>query len=192
MLPIILASSSPYRKALLAKLELPFTCISPNIDETPQTKEHPKQLASRLAREKALAVASTHHNHLIIASDQVAAVQGKLLGKPGNIENATTQLQLCSANTVTFYTSITLLNTATDRLQLAVEPYTVTFRPLTATSIKSYLQKEQPFDCAGSFKMEGLGISLFEKLQGDDPNILIGLPLIQLVNMLHNEGIAIP
>jgi MAF protein len=192
MLPLILASSSPYRQALLARLGLPFTTAKPAIDETALAGEAAAQLVARLAEQKARAIPTTTTGELIIGSDQVASLNGSILTKPGNHSNACQQLQLCSANTVTFYTAIALLNSQTNRLQLATELYTVHFRALDDATIERYLQREQPYDCAGSFKMEGLGISLFQSLQGNDPNSLIGLPLIQLVNLLKKEGIAVP
>lgn len=192
MQPIVLASSSPYRKALLARLGLPFTTLSPDIDESPLPLESPEQLVKRLAEQKALAVRPKALQHIIIASDQVASIDGKILTKPCNHQNAINQLTLCSNKTVTFYTGLALLNTRLDTLQSTVENYVAHFRRLNASCIERYLRKEQPYDCAGSFKMEGLGISLFEKLQGDDPNTLMGLPLIKLVSMLAKEGIEAP
>lgn len=191
-LPIILASSSPYRKLLLSQLGKAFETINPGIDESPLPKESAEALAGRLSKEKALAVSQHAENHLIIASDQVACVQNIILNKPGNFDNARKQLKLCSGQSVAFYTGIALLNSQTNKLQLTTERYEVTFRQLSSKTIDRYLEKEQPFDCAGSFKMEGLGISLFEKMQGNDPNSLIGLPLIQLVSLFANEGIQIP
>ncbi|MCR8921950.1 Maf family nucleotide pyrophosphatase [Dasania sp. GY-MA-18] len=192
MPPLILASSSPYRKQLLQRLALSFSCISPDIDETPYPQENAQQLVLRLAQQKAQAIANGGHQGLIIASDQVATLNGNILGKPGNHANACRQLQQCSGQAATFYTSLHLLNSQSAESQQCVETYTVYFRELNAAQIERYLIKEQPYQCAGSFKMEGLGICLFEKLQGDDPNSLIGLPLIQLISMLANEGIPIP
>lgn len=192
MLSLILASSSPYRKELLSKLGLSFTAIDPDIDESIRVKENPEQLVTRLSVQKAKAIPTTAAGHLIIASDQVASINGQILTKPGNHMKAAKQLQLCSANTVTFFTGLALLNTANNNLQSTTEQYSVKFRTLDEEAIQRYLYKEHPYDCAGSFKMEGLGISLFESMQGNDPNSLIGLPLIQLVTMLKNEGINIP
>ncbi len=192
MKPLVLGSSSPFRKQLLAKLGLDFSCNSPQIDESPLTGEHAEQLVARLAEAKARAVAVKHPDALIIASDQVAVLNGRILGKPGNHQNAHAQLSAAAGNTVTFYTSLALLNASNNHLQLEVVPFKVHFRPLTADEIESYLHKEQPYQCAGSFKSEGLGIALFNKLEGDDPNTLIGLPLIRLIRMLKNEGISIP
>ncbi len=187
---LILASSSPFRKQLLAKLGLEFSVQVPNIDESQQAGESPKQLVHRLAQQKALAVAKTHQG-LIIASDQVAVLNEKILGKPHTHENAVTQLEQSSGKSVTFLTSLALLNTNTNNMQTIVEPFTVVFKTLNTQQINNYLKKEQPYNCAGSFKSEGLGISLFERLEGNDPNALIGLPLIELITMLANESIDV-
>ena len=193
---LILASSSPFRQTLLSKLGLEFSTESPNIDESRQPNETPEQLVYRLAQDKAQEVAKSHQG-LIIASDQLATLQDGLgaqdavLGKPNTHENASKQLSACSGNTVTFMTSLCLLNTNSGNMQTIVETYKVVFRHLTSTQIDNYLKKEQPYQCAGSFKSEGLGISLFSRLEGDDPNTLIGLPLIQLIQLLDNEGIDV-
>ncbi|MCH9745734.1 MAG: Maf family nucleotide pyrophosphatase [Proteobacteria bacterium] len=193
---LILASSSPFRQTLLSKLGLEFSTESPNIDESRQPNETPEQLVYRLAQDKAQEVAKSHQG-LIIASDQLATLQDGLgaqdavLGKPHTHENASKQLSACSGNTVTFMTSLCLLNTNSGNMQTIVETYKVVFRHLTSTQIDNYLKKEQPYQCAGSFKSEGLGISLFSRLEGDDPNTLIGLPLIQLIQLLDNEGIDV-
>lgn len=192
MLPIILASSSKYRRQLLQRLELPFSSQSPNIDESPIADEAADTLALRLAKQKAEAVASSHPGHLIIASDQTASIDKRILGKPGSYNNAVKQLTQCSGHKVTFYTSLCLYNSSNKQSQVDLIPYSVYFRDLASEQIERYLRKEQPYDCAGSFKMEGLGITLFKKMEGDDPNSLIGLPLIRLVDMLGNEGIQIP
>ena len=192
MYNLILASSSLYRQQLLAKLNIDFSHTSPEIDEIPRAHETAEQLASRLAIEKAKAVASQHPQSLIIGSDQVASINNQLLFKPGNHEQAVKQLKLCSGKKVSFYTSVCLLNSHTGKQQVSVEVYTVCFRELTTAQIERYLQADQPYDCAGSFKMEGLGISLFTSIKGEDPNTLIGLPLIRLIEMLGNEGICIP
>ncbi len=188
---IVLGSSSPYRRALLQKLGLEFQCASPDIDETPHPGEAPEDLVARLAREKAVAIAQRHPRALIIASDQVALLEGEILGKPGGHEEATRQLRNCSGKVVTFLTSLALLNSASQTMQLEVVPYSVHFRQLGETQIEHYLRAEQPYNCAGSFKSEGLGIALFEKLEGDDPNTLIGLPLIRLVKMFEQEGVYV-
>jgi len=192
MLPIVLASGSSYRRQLMAKLGLHFETHAPNINETASPDEAPDKLASRLATDKVHAIAHLYPNHLIIGSDQVAAVNHRILGKPGNHQAATEQLALCSGKSVCFYTGLSLLNTQTQSLEQRVESYTVHFRELTAEQINYYLLMDKPYDCAGSFKAEGLGICLFKKMQGDDPNTLIGLPLIQLVTLLAKEGIHLP
>ncbi|WP_101759416.1 nucleoside triphosphate pyrophosphatase [Oceanicoccus sp. KOV_DT_Chl] len=191
MLPIILASSSDYRRQLLTRLGLDFEYFSPDIDESAHIDESAQQLACRLAVEKTQAVATHYPNALIIGSDQVASANGSILNKPGNYQRAHQQLSACSGNAVHFYTGLALLNSQTNEIQSVVETFTVHFRTLTAANIGKYLSLEQPYDCAGSFKMEGLGIALFERLEGDDPNSLIGLPLIQLINLLKNQGLEV-
>ena len=185
MTRIVLGSSSPFRKALLEKLDLSFDCDSPDIDETPLKNEHPKDMVVRLAKQKADAIATRHPQSIIIASDQCATLDGKIIGKPGDHEAAVAQLTAASGRTVTFYTSLCVYNAATNQYQETVEPFYVYFRELTESQIENYLKKEEPYNCAGSFKSEGLGISLFERLEGNDPNTLIGLPLIQLIKMLE-------
>lgn len=191
-LPLILASSSSYRRQLLSQLNLAFDCVNPQIDETAKPNETAELLVARLAQEKAKAVAKSHPAHLIIGSDQVAVLNSAIMTKPGNHDSAIAQLQRCSGETVTFYTGLALLNSNTGRLQCCVEPFSVYFRTLDAATIERYLFAEKPYDCAGSFKIEGLGITLFDKLDGDDPNSLIGLPLIQLTSMLAKEGVLRP
>ncbi len=188
---LVLASSSPYRRQLLAKLGLPFETISPDIDESAQLGESPETLVARLAELKARAVAKNYPRALIIGSDQVAALDNTLTGKPGSHENAVRQLQAASGKRVVFHTGLCLLNSNTGKMQTATIPYTVLFRQLNELQIENYLRKEQPYNCAGSFKSEGLGIALFEQFEGKDPNALIGLPLIQLVKMLEQEGVDI-
>lgn len=188
---IILASSSPYRRQLLARILSEFRCQSPAIDETSFAQEDPEQLALRLAREKARAVAQNNSNALVIASDQVAWHRGQQLTKPGNRDRNIEQLMQCQGEEVCFYTSIAVLNSRRNTLQTSVERYHTTFRHLSREQIENYVDREKPFDCAGGFKMEGLGIALFEKMSGDDPNTLIGLPLIRLIDMLHEEGIPV-
>lgn len=188
---LILASSSVYRRELLTHLQIPFTCISPDIDETPFSNELPQQTALRLAQEKAKKVGDTHTNALIIGCDQVATLDNQQLGKPLNHDNATKQLRMMRGREVTFYSALCLYNAATRNMQAEVVPYVVKFRNLTDTQIESYLLKEQPYHCAGSAKSEGLGIAIIEKMIGDDPNALIGLPMIALVTMLQNEGLAV-
>ncbi|MBU2955345.1 Maf family protein [Marinobacter sp. F3R08] len=187
--PIVLASSSPYRKALLDRLELPFICASPNVDETAQPGEPGEALATRLAESKARALAHQFPGHWIIGSDQVACLpDGSVLSKPGSHEQAANQLRRSSGKRVTFLTGLALLDVDSGRLELACETYNVQFRDLTAEEIEAYLLRETPYDCAGSFKMEGLGITLFRALEGRDPNSLIGLPLITLNDMLVRWG----
>ena len=185
---LILASSSPYRQQLIQKLNLTATIVPPAINETIYANESAQQAAGRLSHEKAMAVA-LKTSGVIIASDQTAEVGRHILGKPGNVENAIKQLTMCSGQAVTFYTGLCVYNTATNSLQQDVVPFTVVFRQLSHKEITRYVELEQPFDCAGSFKSEGLGVALFESMSGSDPNALIGLPLIALCNMLRNEGI---
>lgn len=188
---LILASSSPYRRELLARLRLPFSWESPAIDEQRLVSESPRAMVLRLAEAKARAIAARHSNAIIIASDQTALMGNDILGKPGTHELAVAQLQCLSGHSVEFLTSLAVLNSANNHLQLDVVPFTVHMRTLSSTQIENYLRLEQPYDCAGSFKSEGLGITLFEKMEGDDPNALVGLPLIRLVSMLENENIHI-
>jgi len=192
VLPLVLASSSPYRRELLTRLRLPFTWSAPQIDETPQPNEDADALVRRLSLEKAQALSATHPQHLIIGSDQVAVLGTQILGKPHTLERARKQLLAASGNSVTFLTGLTLLNSATGQQQTDCVPFTVHFRPLSEAQIMRYLSAEQPFDCAGSFKAEGLGISLFRSTEGSDSNSLIGLPLIRLVDMLLASGLDIP
>lgn len=192
MLPLVLASSSPYRRELLSRLRLPFTWSAPQIDETRHPNEDADTLVRRLSLEKAQALSAAHPQHLIIGSDQVAVLGTQTLGKPHTLERAREQLLAASGNSVTFLTGLTLLNSATGQQQTDCVPFTVHFRPLSEAQIMRYLSAEQPFDCAGSFKAEGLGISLFRSTEGSDSNSLIGLPLIRLVDMLQASGIDIP
>ncbi len=191
MVPLILASTSPFRRKLLGKLCLPFECAAPDIDESPVAGEKPSELVARLAGQKARAVAHNHPNSLIIGSDQVAVLDQQILGKPGTHTRAIQQLQQASGRRITFFTGLSLYNSQDDTLQTEVVPFTVYFRKLSEKQIENYLLKEQPYNCAGSFKSEGLGISLFEKLEGEDPNTLIGLPLIRLIQMLEKEGVEV-
>lgn len=187
---LVLGSTSPFRRELLARLQLPFETASPDIDESHRDGETPEQLVARLAESKARAVAADHPDALIIGSDQVSVNDGKILGKPGTPERAFEQLKNASGKTVTFYTGLCLYNSKTDRAQVEVVPFRVHFRQLADAQIRNYIDKEQPLNCAGSFKSEGLGICLFERLEGDDPATLIGLPLIRLSRMLENEGVS--
>ena len=191
MADLILASTSPFRKAILEKLDIPFDTQSPEVDETALDNESPTQLVERLSIAKAKAIANSLEKGLVIGSDQVAVIDNKILGKPGNHAKAVKQLSQASGKTVTFLTGLCLYNAASKTYQVEVVPFNVVFRELTEQQIDNYLNKEQPYNCAGSFKSEGLGITLFEKLDGDDPNTLIGLPLIRLVKMLEKEGVAV-
>lgn len=188
---LILASSSTARRELLKKLQLTFNSVSPKIDEVAQPDEKPHQTALRLAQEKANKVAIEYPHALIIGCDQVATLDGVELGKPLNHSNATLQLQRMRGREVTFYSAICLLNAATQRMQSEVVPYQVKFRELSDEEIEYYLNKDQPYECAGSAKSEGLGIALIERMIGEDPNALVGLPLIKLVSMLKNENISV-
>jgi septum formation protein len=190
MQSLILASSSPYRRALLDKLQLPYLCHSPDIDESRRPDETAESMVMRLAEEKAKAVAEHYPKSIIIGSDQVAVLDTAILGKPGTKENAIAQLQQASGKRVTFLTGLSVLNTANNHIQTEAIPFHVHFRHLTTEMIERYIDKENPLDCAGSFKSEGLGIVLFEKLEGDDPNALIGLPLIRLTSMLATLNIS--
>ncbi|OZY58061.1 septum formation inhibitor Maf [Pseudomonas lundensis] len=192
MLPLLLASSSVYRRQLLDRLRLPYTCSSPDIDEAHRPEESATELVRRLSLQKAQALASSHPEHLIIGSDQVAVLNGKIIGKPHTFDNARQQLLNASGASVSFLTGLTLLNSQTGNYQTDCVPFTVHMRSLSTQQIERYLRAEQPYDCAGSFKAEGLGVSLFQRTEGDDATSLVGLPLISLVNMLINEGISIP
>ncbi len=188
---LILASSSPYRRALLDKLQLPYTCISPDIDESANPGEPAENLVRRLALEKAQAIARTTPNALIIGSDQVAVLDGEIIGKPLTHDKALRQLLRASGRSVRFVTGLCLLNSNSQHNQIDDIDFRVHFRTLNEEQINRYLTREQPYQCAGSFKAEGLGIALFERLEGDDPNSLIGLPLIRLVSMLENAGVQV-
>ncbi|TLP72043.1 septum formation inhibitor Maf [Pseudomonas nitroreducens] len=192
MLPLILASSSPYRRELLQRLRLPFQCASPDIDETPLPGESADQLVRRLAESKARALAQRYPAHLIIGSDQAAVNGSWILGKPHGIERATEQLKDASGKSVSFLTGLCLLNSQSGEAQIDCVPFTVHFRNLDEARIRRYLETEQPFDCAGSFKAEGLGVSLFRSTEGEDATSLVGLPLIRLVDMLLAEQVQIP
>ncbi len=186
---LLLASTSPYRKMLLEKLQLPFDCAAPQVDETPLPGESAEALVLRLAAEKAQALALAYPEHLIIGSDQVCVIDGNITGKPHTEENARAQLRQASGQAVTFYTGLALYNGRSKQLQALCEPFHVHFRALSEAEIAAYVRLEQPLNCAGSFKSEGLGIALFDRLEGRDPNTLIGLPLIALLEMLRAEGI---
>jgi len=190
-LPLILGSGSKYRREILDKLHLKYEVVKPDIDESAITSESPQHLVGRLAEAKARAVEKlmAHKQAVIIGSDQVAVCDGQILGKPGNAENAVKQLLGFVGKTVTFYTGLAVLNTATEQCEVRVEPFNVEFRHLSENEIERYVELEEPFDCAGSFKSEGLGISLFNSLKGNDPNTLIGLPAIALLDMLRTHKI---
>lgn len=188
--PLLLASSSPYRRQLLARLGLAFEAASPEIDESPAHNESAEQLATRLAVSKAEALAPAWPGHWIIGSDQVACLRdGTLLNKPGCHERAVQQLIRSSGQRVSFMTGLALLDSSSGETQSHCEHFHAHFRQLTQEEIENYLHREKPYDCAGSFKMEGLGITLFNRLEGSDPNSLVGLPLIALTNMLRNWGL---
>jgi septum formation protein len=186
---LVLASTSPFRRALLQRLGLPFNTAAPLVDEIRKQGEAPAALVTRLAEAKARAVAAAHPDALIIGSDQVAAIDDTVMGKPGDREGAIAQLNRASGRTVVFYTGLCLLNASTGHIQVACEPFRVHFRRLTQGQIAGYVDQEQPFNCAGSFRSEGLGIALFDRLEGNDPSALIGLPLIRLIAMLGAEGV---
>ena len=188
---LILASSSKFRRELLHKLQIPFSSISPKVDETALPNEKPHETALRLAQDKARKIAKKHPHALVIGCDQVATLDGEQIGKPGNHHNATLQLQKMRGREVTFHSALCLYNAETNVMQAEVVPYLVRFRKLTDAQIENYLNKEQPYQCAGSAKSEGLGIALIERMIGEDPNALIGLPLIKLISMLNNEGVSV-
>jgi septum formation protein len=186
---LVLASTSRYRKALLERLGLPFETASPEIDETPLAGESVVEMVERLAVAKAVAVAESLADALVIGSDQSVELDGEILGKPGSVEAACAQLARLSGRRATFQTGLALLDGRSGRVHSLVEPFTVHFRTLTNEQIEGYVAQEQPLDCAGSFKSEALGIALFRKMEGDDPNALIGLPLIRLIDLLAGEGV---
>ena len=186
---LVLASTSRYRRELLSRLRLPFEVAAPLVDETPLPAEAPPQTALRLAQLKARAVAQKFPAALIIGSDQVATLDGEQIGKPGDHPRAFAQLQTMQGRAVVFHTALCLFNSQSGRVQAQEVPVTVHFRRLSDAQIEAYLRKEQPYDCAGSAKSEGLGIALIERFEGDDPNALVGLPLIALTDMLRAEGL---
>jgi septum formation protein len=187
--PVILGSTSIYRKELLSRLHIPFDLASPGVDETPLPGETPEALARRLALAKARAVAAKHPDAIVIGSDQVADLDGEPLGKPGTHERAIQQLQRMRGRTVVFQTAVAVVCIATGFEQLDLAPVQVRFRQLTDAEIDYYLRTEQPYDCAGSAKSEGLGIALLESIDNDDPTALIGLPLIRTTRMLQAAGL---
>ena len=190
-LPLVLASTSPFRKELLQRLAIPFETAAPDVDESPRADDTPAALVRRLSGAKARAIEKLRQG-LIIGSDQVATTGNDILGKPGTHPRAIEQLRYLSGRLVTFHTGLCLLNSVTDEVQLDVIPYKVQFRQLEEGQIERYLQADQPYNCAGSFKSEGLGITLFERMDGDDPSALIGLPLIRLTSMLAAAGVVLP
>lgn len=190
-MPIVLASSSPYRRALLERLGLPFTAQSPGINETPLPGEPSRSLAERLAVCKAGALSEDYAEHLIIGSDQVATLDKQVLGKPGSFDTALEQLRRQSGQTLLFYTSVVVLDSANGQYNLATDATKVTFRRLSDDEITRYLEREQPYDCAGSFKMEGLGIALFSQIETLDPTALMGLPLIALSRLLRQFKVPV-
>jgi len=187
---LILASSSPYRRLLLERLGLPFTTVPPVVDETPQPSERPADTAVRLAEAKARAVAATHADALIVGSDQVADFHGVLIGKPRDPAHALEQLQAMRGSTIVFHTGLALLNGRTGRCQTALVDVASTFRTLDDAALTAYLEREQPYDSAGSVKAEAMGITLFARIASEDPTALIGLPLIRLTDMLLAEGVS--
>jgi septum formation protein len=189
---IVLASSSPYRRSLLERLCIPFDTASPDVDESPLPGETPEQLVIRLACLKAGAVAKERPSALVVGSDQVAVLGNTVLGKPGNRANALKQLQSMRGHTVSFLTGLCLLNTTTNNCQTDLVRYEVVFREYDDAEIERYLDRDQPYNCAGSFKSEQLGITLMRRMQGEDPTALIGLPLIRLAEMLRQEAIQLP
>jgi septum formation protein len=189
---ILLASTSVYRRALLARLGLAFDCVVPETDETPHLGEPPAALAERLAQAKTTAVAQHYPENLVIGGDQVAALDGQILGKPGDHAHAIRQLAALSGRAVAFHTAVCVRHASRDRQLTYVDTTQVYFRKLTAQEIERYLQAEHPYDCAGSFKSEGLGISLFERIESQDPTALVGLPLIALCRFLRELDISLP
>ncbi len=189
---LILASTSPYRRELLHRLGLPFAVASPQTDESRLPGESPEAMALRLSEAKARAVAVAHPDALIIGSDQVATVDGLIYGKPGSHERAVDQLRVLSGKTVNFYTGLCLYNARTGVVEVCGVPTLVTFRNLTDEEIERYLRREPAYDCAGSARSEGLGIGLLSRIAGDDPNALVGLPLIALCALLRRQGVAVP
>lgn len=190
--PLVLGSTSRYRRELLSRLGIAFDVDSPEVDETPRTSESPRDLALRLALAKAHAVAARHPEALVIGSDQVADLDGVPLGKPGTHDRAVIQLQAMRGHTVIFQTAVAVVCHATGFEQVDLAPVEVRFRPLQDDEIERYLRAEQPYDCAGSAKSEGLGIALLDAIHSDDPTALVGLPLIRTCRMLRAGGLVLP
>jgi len=189
---IVLGSTSPFRKELMDKLHIAYSTAAPNIDETPLANESPEDMVMRLSLEKAKAVAEENSDALIIGSDQCAVLNSLVMGKPETHEKAIEQLRNSSGKTVSFLTGLCLYDAKNASYELECVPFEVEFRELTDADIENYLRIEEPYNCAGSFKSEALGITLFNKMQGEDPSSLIGLPLIKLCGMLRNKGITLP
>ncbi len=189
---IVLASTSPFRRELLSRLCIPFEIVSPAVDESQLPGETPEVMVQRLSEAKARAGAAQFPRALVIGSDQVAVVDDEVLGKPGDHERARAQLQKLSGRTVSFLTGLCLYNAASGIAETRLVPFRVRFRTLDEARIERYLQREQPYNCAGSFKSEGLGITLFKAMEGDDPTSLIGLPLITLTGLLAKAGVVLP
>lgn len=190
--PLVLASTSPTRRELLTRLGLPFECRAPQVEEAALPGEAPAALAERLARLKAEAVAPACPAHLIIGSDQVAVVDGRVLGKPGDRARAAEQLAFAAGRVMVFETAVCLLDSASGRAEVRRVPFEVALRRLTAADIERYLDREQPFGCAGSLRSEGYGVTLCERMSGDDPTALLGLPLIALCELLRAGGVLLP
>lgn len=190
--PLILGSTSPYRRELLSRLRLPFETASPNVDETPTPGEAPRELALRLALAKAQEVAKRHPDAIVIGSDQVADLNGHPLGKPGTHERAVAQLQQMRNQTVIFQTAVAVVCQTSGFAQTELAAIEVRFRDLSDAEIERYLRAEQPYDCAGSAKSEGLGIALLDAIVSDDPTALIGLPLIRTSRLLRAAGVTLP
>lgn len=188
---LILASTSPYRRELLGRLGLPFEVANPQTEESTLFGETPETMALRLSEAKARAVAEAYPDALIIGSDQVATVDGKIYGKPGTHERAVAQLQALSGKTVNFFTGLCLFNSRTGEADVRGVPTLVTFRKLSDSEIENYLRREPAYNCAGSAKSEGLGIALLSSMTGEDPNALVGLPLIALCDMLRHQGVGV-
>lgn len=188
---LILGSTSPYRRELLARLRLPFEVATPDVDETPQAGEAPRDLACRLALAKARTVAARHPAAVVIGSDQVADLGGRSLGKPGTHERAVAQLRQMRGRTVVFQTAVAVVCQATGFAEVDLAPVRVKFRDLTDDEIETYLRAETPYDCAGSAKSEGLGIALLASIENDDPTALVGLPLIRTVRLLRAAGLPL-
>jgi septum formation protein len=189
---LILASTSKYRKLLLQRLALAFDCYAPDTDETPDPGESPSGLVSRLATEKALSVSKDYPEAIVIGSDQLAVLDGQIIGKPGNHQAALRQLKACSSRSVIFLTAVAVTCRASGFREQYTDTTTVDFRSLETEEIETYLEKEKPYDCAGSFKSESLGVVLFERINTEDPSALIGLPLIQTSAMLRRAGLPLP